>query len=147
MHWQYRSPIPVGRRGVIFLLKWFLPAFATYRGMEGGRHPVGKSHPTNIGEQHAFFVFVWFGSIPPPPPTSVADPYPNPDPHVFGPPGSGSGSISQKVWIRIGIRIWIRIWILLSLSKNSKKNLDFYCFVNFFWLFTFEKWCKSTFKK
>ncbi len=33
------------------------------------------------------------------PPGSVADPEPNsdlPDPHVFGPPGSGSGSISQK---------------------------------------------------
>jgi hypothetical protein len=35
--------------------------------------------------------------------TSVADPDPNPDPypdppdpHVFGPPGSGSGSISQR---------------------------------------------------
>jgi hypothetical protein len=27
--------------------------------------------------------------------SSVADPDP-PDPHVFGPPGSGSGSISQK---------------------------------------------------
>jgi hypothetical protein len=26
--------------------------------------------------------------------TSVSDP--NPDPHVFGPPGSGSGSISQR---------------------------------------------------
>ncbi len=38
----------------------------------------------------------------------------------FGPPGSGSGSIS------------------LSLSKNSKKNLDFYCFVTSFWLFMFE---------
>ncbi len=27
---------------------------------------------------------------------------------------------------------WIRIRILLSLSKNSKKNLDFYCFVTSF---------------
>ncbi len=27
---------------------------------------------------------------------SVADPNPNPDPHVFGPPGSGCGSISQR---------------------------------------------------
>ncbi len=45
-------------------------------------------------------------------PTSVADPDPNadPDPHVFGPPGSGSGSI----------------------RKFSKKNLDFYCFVTSF---------------
>jgi hypothetical protein len=51
--------------------------------------------------------------------SSVADPDPNPDspdPHVFGPHGSGSGSISQRVWIRI----------LLSLSKFSKKKLDFY---------------------
>jgi hypothetical protein len=46
---------------------------------------------------------------------------------VFGPPGSGSGYISQsEVWIRLGIRI------LLSLSKNSKKTLDFYCFVTSF---------------
>ncbi len=31
------------------------------------------------------------------PRTSVADPDPDPpDPHVFGPPGSGSGSISQR---------------------------------------------------
>ncbi len=74
--------------------------------------------------------------------SSVADPDPNPDPRFFGPPGSGSGSISQRqVWIRI------RVWILLSLSKNSKENLDFYCFVTSFWLFTFEKCCKSTFKK
>ena len=28
--------------------------------------------------------------------TSVADPTPDPDPHVFGPPGSRSGSISQR---------------------------------------------------
>ncbi len=33
------------------------------------------------------------------------------------------------------------------LSKNSKKNLDFYSFVTSFWLLIFEKWCKSTFKK
>ncbi len=51
----------------------------------------------------------------------------------------------SEVWIRVRIRLQIRIRILLSLSKNSKKNLDFYCFC--FWLFTFEKWCKSTFEK
>jgi hypothetical protein len=56
---------------------------------------------------------------------SVADPDPNPDtdPHVFGPPGSGFGLIRE---------VWIRIRILLSLSKNRKKNLDFYCFVTSF---------------
>ena len=55
---------------------------------------------------------------------SVADPDPDPnpdpdppDPRVFGPPGSGSGSCS------IGQRYGS--WILLTLSKNSKKNLDF----------------------
>ncbi len=51
-------------------------------------------------------------------PGSVADTDP-PDPHVFWPSGSGSGS---EVWIRI----------LLSPSKKSKKNLDSYCFVAFF---------------
>ncbi len=51
---------------------------------------------------------------------------PDPDPHVF--------FIS-------------RIRILLSLSKNSKTNRDFYIFVTSFWFFIFENWCKSTFKK
>jgi hypothetical protein len=51
---------------------------------------------------------------------SVADPNPDPsDPHVFGLPGSGSGSSSQSR-------------ILLSSSKNSEKNLDSYCFVTSF---------------
>ncbi len=51
-------------------------------------------------------------------------------------------------WIRIRIH-WSEVWIriLLSPSKNSKKNLDSYCFVTSFWLFFFEKWCKCTFKK
>jgi hypothetical protein len=35
-----------------------------------------------------------------------------------------------------------RIRILLSSSKNSKKNLDSYCFVTSFGLFIFEKLCK-----
>ncbi len=47
---------------------------------------------------------------------SDADPS---DPYVFGPPGCRSGS---EVWIRI----------LLSAYKNSKKNLDSYCFVILF---------------
>ncbi len=62
--------------------------------------------------------------------SSVADPDPNPDPHVLGPPGSGS--ISQRYPI---------------IKQNSKKNLDFYWFGTSFWFFIFEKWCKSTFKK
>jgi hypothetical protein len=51
--------------------------------------------------------------------------------------GSESGSIgSTRFWASL-IRIWIyklEVWIriLLSLSKNSKKNLDFYCFVTSF---------------
>jgi hypothetical protein len=58
-------------------------------------------------------------------PTSVADLDPNPDPdppipRVLGPPGSGSGSISQRYGSES------------SLSKNSKKNLYFYCFVTYF---------------
>jgi hypothetical protein len=51
-----------------------------------------------------------------------------PNARVFGPSGSGSGSFYH-------------------LSKKRKKNLDFYCFVTSFWLFTFKKWCKSTFNK
>ncbi len=32
-----RTPIPVGRRGVIFLFKWFLPAFPRVEEGDGGR--------------------------------------------------------------------------------------------------------------
>ncbi len=46
--------------------------------------------------------------------------------------------------IRIRIRLLIRLLILPSSSKNSKKNLDFYCFVTSLWLFIFEEWCKYT---
>ncbi len=57
--------------------------------------------------------------------TSVADPGLNPDPsnpYAFG-----------ASWIRIRIHqseVWIRI--LLSSFKNSKQNLDSYCFVTLF---------------
>jgi hypothetical protein len=51
----------------------------------------------------------------------------SPEQHVFGPPGSGSGSISQ----RYGSGSFYQ-------SKNSKKNLDFYCFVTSFWLLSLE---------
>jgi hypothetical protein len=40
MVWLYRSPIPVGRRGVFYLFKFFLPAFAALRG--GGSAPCGR---------------------------------------------------------------------------------------------------------
>jgi hypothetical protein len=53
------------------------------------------------------------------------------------------------------IRIRIRIHMFLDLldpdpfifKQNSKKNLDFYCFVTSVLLFIFEKGCKCTFKK
>ncbi len=68
--------------------------------------------------------------------SSVADPDPNPDPpdpHVFGPPGSefGSGSTGSTCF-------WASR-ILLSLCKNSKKNLNSYYFVTLFDFFIFEK--------
>jgi hypothetical protein len=53
--------------------------------------------------------------------SSVADPDP-PDPHVFGPPGSGSGSTSQ----RYGSGSFYYH------GKNSKKSLDSYFFVTLF---------------
>jgi hypothetical protein len=46
----------------------------------------------------------------------------DPDPHVFGPPGSGSGSTSQ----RYGSGSFHQH------AKNSKKNLDSYYFVTLF---------------
>jgi hypothetical protein len=64
----------------------------------------------------------------------VSVPDPDPDPLVRGvdpdPPPDSDPSI-----------------ILLSSSKNSKENLDSYCFVTSFGLFSFEKLCKCTFKK
>jgi hypothetical protein len=45
-------------------------------------------------------------------------------------------------WIQIHwseVRIRIRIWILLSSSKNSKKNLDSYCSVTFFYFLSLKK--------
>ncbi len=81
-------------------------------------------------------------------------------------PGGGEYIAVLRIRIRIRIHIFLGLLdpdplvrgldptptpgpvrILLSLVKNSKKNLDFYCFVTSFWLFIFEKWCKSTFKK
>jgi hypothetical protein len=70
-------------------------------------------------------------------------------------------NVASAPVLRVRIRIQIRIHIflglldpdpdpsiiLLSLSKYNQKNLDFYCFVTSFWLFIFEKLCKSIFKK
>jgi hypothetical protein len=55
---------------------------------------------------------------------SVPDPDP-PDPHVFGPPGSGSTSQGYGSGFGSGMD-------LLSSCKNSKKNLDSYYFVTLF---------------
>jgi hypothetical protein len=52
--------------------------------------------------------------------SSVWNTDPDPDPYVFGPPGSASGSVSHKYGSGSG---------LPSSSKNSQKNLDFYYFV------------------
>jgi hypothetical protein len=55
---------------------------------------------------------------------SVADPDPGPlDPHVFGPPGSGSGPL-------------VRYMDPSNIKQNSKKTLDFYCIVTFFNFFS-----------
>ncbi len=52
---------------------------------------------------------------------------------------------ASRIQIRVHLsEVWIRIRILLSSSRNSKKNLDFYCFVTSFWLFIFGKWCKCS---
>ncbi len=48
MVWLYRSPNPEGRRWVISWFKWFLPLFATRRGM-GGRGSV-PCDPEALGE-------------------------------------------------------------------------------------------------
>ncbi len=33
-----------------------------------------------------------------------------------------------------------------SSSRNSEKNLYFFCFVTYLWLFVFKEWCKCSFK-
>ncbi len=56
--WLYRSPIPVGRRGVISSFKWFLPVFATRRGREGeGQHPVGMRGTARISKELRYLQF------------------------------------------------------------------------------------------
>ena len=71
------------------------------------------------------------------------------------------GQTMQKVFVPYFLRLFWQcsgsgstgstcFWasrILLSSSKNSKKNLNSYCFVTSFGLFVFEKWCKCIFKK
>ncbi len=56
----YRSPIPVGMRGVISSFKLFLPAFPRVEeGEGGGRHPVVPAHPTVAGPSFSvLFLFV-----------------------------------------------------------------------------------------
>ncbi len=52
---------------------------------------------------------------------------------VFGPPGAGTIIICTEP------SLFVRIQILPSSSKNSKKNLDFYCFLTSLLLFIFEE--------
>jgi hypothetical protein len=66
------------------------------------------------------------------PPTPVNLKASVPDPHVFGPPGSGS--ISQRCGSGSGSFHHPSI-----IKQNSKKNLDSYCFVTSLGLFIFEK--------
>jgi hypothetical protein len=47
----------------------------------------------------------------------------DPDPYVFGPPGSGSNSQRYGSGSGVGSGSFYRQ------AKNGKKNLDFYCFV------------------
>jgi hypothetical protein len=63
--------------------------------------------------------------------------------------GSTYGSGSVCFWT-----FWIRnlfVWILPSsyqqAKKIKKKNIYFYCFVTYLWLFIFEECCRSTAEK
>jgi hypothetical protein len=69
--------------------------------------------------------------------TSVADPEP-PDPRDFGPPESGSGSISQRYHMDPDPSI--------IKQKIVRKTL-ISTFCDFFLTFIFQKGCKCTFKK
>ncbi len=50
--WLYCSPIPEGRKGVFYLLEWFLPAFAAPR--RRGRSPHSQ-HPKRPRQKLVFF--------------------------------------------------------------------------------------------
>ncbi len=51
MVWLYRSPIPKGRRGVIYSFKWILTAVAALRRREGGgQHPVRSAQRCSTNE-------------------------------------------------------------------------------------------------
>ncbi len=58
MVWLHRSPIPVGRKGVISSFKLFLTAFPRVeeRGMSGGRHPVER-RPSVTGQTNLFNIW------------------------------------------------------------------------------------------
>ncbi len=64
-----------------------------------------------------------------------------PDPYVFWPPRSGSGSISTRYGSGSGSGPF------KHQAKMVRKNLDSYCLVTSLWLFIFEKWRKCSFKK
>jgi hypothetical protein len=68
--------------------------------------------------------------------SSVADP--DPDPCVCGPPRSRSIRTRYRCSSGSGSGLRLRLRILLSSSKNSKQNLDFYCFVTSLGIFIFE---------
>jgi hypothetical protein len=87
-----------------------------------------------LGENTAFFSLT----------SSVPDSNPNPDPpdpHVFGPPGSGP--IGQ----RYGSGSGSESGSFYHQAKIVRKILIFSCFVTSFGLFILKKLCKCTFKK
>ncbi len=57
--------------------------------------------------------------------------------------GIGRGQCCGSGFVSTGSTCFWASWILLSLSKISKKNLNFYSFVTFWGLFMFEKWCPN----
>jgi hypothetical protein len=63
--------------------------------------------------------------------SSVADPDP-PEPHVFGPPGSGSGSTSQRYGSGYGSCSGFESGSFYHHAKIVRKNLDSYYFVTLF---------------
>ncbi len=65
--------------------------------------------------------------------------YMDPDPYVFGPPGSGSVSTRYGSGSGSGS--------IYHQAEIVKKNLDSYCFVSSLLPFIFEKLCKCIFKK
>jgi hypothetical protein len=100
-----------GEELVKFLQDVLDALFAIFSTEDGNSTPHSGLVFHALGKQTLFYLILAFDTIN----TSVGDPDPEPDPHVFGPPGSGS--ISQRCGSGFGSGSFPFIINLLSEMK------------------------------